>query len=372
MIRYLASQGGALLLVLVACEGPLPPENPKTQVSERAELIPIIEGNAAPSASGPVAPPPAVVFENLGLETPESVLYDPERDLYIVSNIHGAPDALDNDGFLSTLSPEGGVKELAWIRGGQDGVTLNAPKGSALYGGKLWVADVDHLRRFDVKTGKMEKAIAVPNATFLNDVSVAKDGTVYFTDSGVKSGKEGLTPTGVDAVYKLVGDTPTAVVRGTDLSQPNGLVADGDRLFFVTTSSNTLRELDLTGKELRRATLPSGGLDGVVRLGADDFLVSSWEQSAVFRGGFSTSFTVVASNERSPADIGFDSKRRRILVPHFLENAVHAIELDAVAPAASAPAASAPAASAAAAAPAPAPSASASPSAASARPAPSR
>jgi hypothetical protein len=346
MTRLLAAAGGlrlaSLLLApwaaLFGCEGPLPAENPKTQPDQRAEFMPILGGDPASNAkAAKVVSRPRVVFENVGLETPESVLYDADRDLYIVSNIKGKPDAVDGDGFLSTLSPDGTVLDLGWIRGGQQGVTLNAPKGSGLFGGKLWVTDIDHVRRFDVKTGKMDKAIAVPGATFLNDLAIAKDGTVYFTDSGWKVGKEGMDATNSDAIYKLVGDKPTALAKSPDLGQPNGIFVDGERVFFAASKSKALVELDASGKEQRRVDLPGGDPDGLVQLGSDDFLVSSWAERAVYRGGFATTLTPLLEDEPAPADIGFDTKRRRVLIPLFLSSAVHAVDLDPPAAPATAP-----------------------------------
>ena len=50
--------------------------------------------------------------EGVGFRTPESVLYDPKADLYLVANIHGDPSARDVNGFISRISPEGQVVAL--------------------------------------------------------------------------------------------------------------------------------------------------------------------------------------------------------------------------------------------------------------------
>ena len=67
-------------------------------------------------------------------------------------------------------------------------------------------------------------------------------------------------------------------------------------------------------------------LDGIVALG-DGLLISSWEASAVYRGKPGGAFEVVLPEQKSPADIGYDTKRGRVLVPHFLENTVEAYAL---------------------------------------------
>src|SRR3990172_12561174 len=67
-----------------------------------------------------------------GFETPESVKYDPDLDVWYVANINGSPVDRDGNGYLSRLPRDGSVDALKWIAGGANGVTLDAPKGMAL------------------------------------------------------------------------------------------------------------------------------------------------------------------------------------------------------------------------------------------------
>jgi hypothetical protein len=59
----------------------------------------------------------------------------------------------------------------------------------------------------------------------------------------------------------------------------------------------------------------------------DELLVSSWEGKAVYRGKAGGEFTAVFTELTAPADIGFDTRRNRVLVPRFQENFVEAGEL---------------------------------------------
>jgi hypothetical protein len=54
------------------------------------------------------------------------------------------------------------------------------------------------------------------------------------------------------------------------------------------------------------------------------YLVSSWEGSAVYRGKPGGDWSLVLGDLRAPADIGYDSKRNRILVPLSMDSAVQA------------------------------------------------
>ena len=72
-------------------------------------------------------------------------------------------------------------------------MTLNAPKGMAIVGDTLWVADIDAVRGFNRKSGALVANIAVPGAKFLNDVTAGPDG-LYITDTGIHIGAGGMTP----------------------------------------------------------------------------------------------------------------------------------------------------------------------------------
>jgi hypothetical protein len=71
-----------------------------------------------------------------GFTTPESMVYDAESDIYLVSNINGEPLGADDNGFIAKVSPEGKITEGKWIDGAKDTVKLDAPKGMALAGGR--------------------------------------------------------------------------------------------------------------------------------------------------------------------------------------------------------------------------------------------
>ena len=256
-----------------------------------------------------------------GLQTPESVLYDAQQDVYFVSNINGEPLAEDNNGFISRVTAETLQIEPKWIDSSKKGVTLNGPKGMAILGEDLYVADINVVRRFDRISGVPKGGIAIPGSTFLNDLTT--DGTsVYVSDSGLKAGAGGnLEPTGSDAIWKITGNTPEKVAGGEDLKRPNGLDIVGGKVWAVSFGSNKLYEID-NGTRSHIVSLPKGSLDGLVHLEDGTFLVSSWDGKAVYRGAMNGPFQPVVENVNAPADIGYDSKRHLLLIPHFMDNVV--------------------------------------------------
>jgi hypothetical protein len=255
------------------------------------------------------------------------VLYDPEADLYLVSNINGKPTAKDGNGFISQVKPDGSVAALKWIDGATSGTTLNGPKGMALFEGFLYVADIDFIRVFDRKTGKPMGKIAVPQATFLNALSVTKDGTLYVSDSGLKMGEKGLVTNGSDSVHKIGTRREAEIVlKDTTLNGPNGIAAGEDGLWVVTYGNKELYQL-ADGKKGKVITLPTGGLDGLLQTKNGGVLVSSWEGSAVYYGK-DGKFQTVMKDIKSPAAIGYDTKRDQLLVPSFLGNMVYIQKLN--------------------------------------------
>ncbi len=274
------------------------------------------------TANSVAAQAPAVTVQGVGLQTPESVLYDAAEDVYLVSNINGSPTAADGNGFISRIRPEGQVLALKWIDGTVSGVTLHAPKGMAIVGDTLYVADITAVRMFDRRTGQPKGSVAVPGATFLNDAAAGPDGSVYATDSGFTAA---FSPSGSDAVYRIDrAGALTTIARGTHLRNPNGVavMADGTILLVGGGNDGELFALSRDGQRANVRRLPAGGLDGIVVLPDGALLVSSWGASAVFRVAADGRAEAVVSNIRSPADIGYDGKRNRVLIPLFQDNRI--------------------------------------------------
>lgn len=295
---------------------------PAPTAAPTASAAPADAGAAA--APKPLAPTPAVKYT--GFSTPESVLWDEARDRYLVSNINGKPVDADNNGFISELSPDGKVTNLKWIEAGKNKVTLNAPKGMAIVKDVLYVADLDTLRMFDVKTGAPKGDVKLEGATFANDVAASEDGKIYVSDSGLKMEGSDFKPTGTDAVWVVEKGKAKALAKSTDLGKPNGLLVDGKSLLVATFGTNELYKLDDKGQRSDVTKLPKGSLDGIVKLG-DMLLVSSWDAQTVYKGKLGGTFEPVLQSLEAPADIGYDKKRGRVLVPRFMGNAVEAYDV---------------------------------------------
>lgn len=193
-----------------------------------------------------------------GFETPESVAYDAASEMLFVSNIAGAPDAADGNGYISQLGIDGTVVEQKWVEG------LNAPKGMAVADGKLYVADLAELVEIDIAGGTISNRYAAEGAMFLNDVAAAPDGRVFVSD------------TFGNAIFVLENGTLTKWAEDPMLLLGvNGLLVEGDRLIavqvgdvsqgFENIKPGFAVSIDLASKEITPigTTDPIGTLDGV-------------------------------------------------------------------------------------------------------------
>jgi hypothetical protein len=269
---------------------------------------------------------PTLTVAGVGFATPESVLHDPEADVYLVSNINGAPLDKDDNGFISRVSPEGELLELKWIDGADDGTTLHAPKGMAVQGATLYVTDIDCIRMFDRTSGASTGEVCPQNVSFLNDIAPAPDGeSLFFTDTGLDAS---FSPTGSDAIYRLSGDDRvTVVLRDPALGAPNGVAVGSRGIFVVTFMSGEVFRLDAEGNRTDVMPGSEGQYDGIEMMDDGGFLLSSWGDQAVYRIAGDGTRTRVLSGVEAPADIGVDRVRNRVLVPLFNGNEVRIVPL---------------------------------------------
>jgi len=265
-------------------------------------------------------PEKSIVVSDVGFATPESVEYYADEDVYLVTNINGSPFAVDGNGFISKIKPDGTVVDLKWIDGAKKGVTLNGPKGAAIAGKNLFIADGNQVHVFALPSGKQKKSITLKGSTFLNGITPGPKGSVYVTDSGFD---EGFKPNGTDAIYRVWANGKyKAVYKDKDMGHPNGIWDDKGRLIINTFGSGKVFSIDKSGKKSTMPTPPNGSLDGLVLLKDGRLLVTSWGGSALYVMDKKGDYTVMASDLDAPADIDVDTMRNRVLVPLFKQNKV--------------------------------------------------
>lgn len=266
-----------------------------------------------------------------GFRQPESAQYDSAQDVFFVSNMQGAGSAKDGNGYIVRVRASDLDRVELFAAGGQRGVTLDAPKGMAISGDTLWVADIDVVRGFDRRTGapRAEYDLRPQGARLLNAIAVGPDGTLYVTDSGITMTDKGIRYPRGDRVFALRSGTIRTLAAGPELRLPNGIDWDerGNRL--VVASFHPLKSevyaLDAGGARTVLATGP-GRFDGLQVLPDGRILTTSWNDHSLHLID-GESHERIATHLVQPADIGLDTRRNRVLVPLVLYGQVEVWQL---------------------------------------------
>ncbi|WP_375204604.1 hypothetical protein [Hyphococcus sp.] len=195
-----------------------------------------------------------------GFSAPEGVAAAPRtddgRDLYFISNVAGEPDGKDDEGWISILSEGGEIVTEKFAEG------MNAPKGMAVLGGRLYVTDIDQVLIFDIESGEPLGAVEIDRAQFLNDMTVWQGG-IFVSDSG--AGK----------IHRIDGDQSMLWLEDDRLGGVNGVLGDGDTLYIATMASGSLYAADTQGTLTEIATGMKNA-DGIGLVSGGGWLVSSF------------------------------------------------------------------------------------------------
>ncbi len=241
------------------------------------------------------------------LKTPESVLYDQEKDVIYVANINGDPSAKDGNGFISVLKSDGSVKTLEWVK------DLNAPKGLAIFKGKLYVADIDQLVEIDIEKGAVTAKYDAPGAVFLNDVTACMNGMIFVSDTRTAK------------IHVLNEGKFTVWMEGEPLQNPNGLMAEKGKLLV---GDNNIYEVDIQTKKTTLLIKDAGGVDGLEKNNQGDFVFSNWPgRIFIHKNGETTKLLDTTAQELKTADIDYDLKNDLVLVPTFFDNKIVAYKI---------------------------------------------
>jgi len=208
------------------------------------------------------------------------------------------------------------------VRGDGARVVLHSPKGMAIHGDTLWVADIDALRGFDRHTGATLATIdfTPQHAVLLNDVAVAPDGTLRVTDTGIVMSPKGVVHTGPDRIFAVgPGGAVSVAAEGLQLRQPNGVTWDAAAKRWVVVSFDAFvgevaaMPADMSTRQLLHQS-KLGHFDGVEALPNGTILYTSWADSSIHALAGTTDHRVVREVQE-PADIGIDTRRGVLAIP---------------------------------------------------------
>lgn len=246
------------------------------------------------------------------LRTPESVVFDRERNVLYISNINQSnKDRKDGDGFISRLTPDGKIDQLYWVSG------LNDPKGMALHNNVLYVADLDEIIAIATQSGAVLARHKADKAKMLNDVTVDDAGNVYVTDSDRGS------------IYLFRNGRVSAWVDNTRRERPNGILYDNNRLLVAFMNSDKVKILDTERKEFTDWLDKIPSADGITRIGGEGYMISNWYGELYFVNLAGKTWKVLDTKGKkiNAADIYYSEEQRLLYVPTFYDNRVVAYRL---------------------------------------------
>lgn len=247
------------------------------------------------------------------LDMPESALFDAARDRIIVSIIGGNPGEADGEGGLALLSADGTIIDAAWTTG------MDAPKGMAVVGDTLLVADLTQVHEVDLASGKLLRSLTLPGAVFLNDIS-SQNGIAFVSDFMDHK------------IWRYEDGALTLWMDDANLSHPNGLLLEDDNLLvgswgegmqadFSTEKPGSLLSINLSTKEITVVAKDVGNLDGIVRI-ENRLLVNDWITGALYE--ISTEGVATPVGQYAPGLADISNHGTTLFLPSMLEGNISA------------------------------------------------
>src|SRR5215467_3825860 len=254
-----------------------------------------------------------------GIDSPESVYYDAGSGFVFSSQIVGDASAKDGNGRIVKLTIDGKVVDANWAKG------LDAPKGLRAFRGTLYVADIDQVVGFDIRSGRETSRVRIADAKFLNDLCAGPDGAIYTTDSFA------------NRVWVVRNDVASLFSDASQLLLPNGILVDGNKVLVATDGSGgrggagtpgSLFAIDIATKAMTQVTTQSIGTpDGLESDGRGGYITSDVGGGRLFHINANGGVQQIRTLDRQPADISYVPSRKLLLVPHLGLNRVSAYDL---------------------------------------------
>src|ERR671924_703473 len=274
------------------------------------------------------------------LKNPESVIYEPNENVLFVSNVDGAPDRKDKQGFISKVSPlNGSVIELNWVIG------LDAPKGMAITNNTdntlLYVSDITDLVEIDINSGKIINRYNAPGSAFLNDVASDNQGHVYVSDT-VTSTIYRLDTKNLGNSSNNNNTTSLQVwLQSPELNGPNGLYVDdtNNKLIVVSFGAfskpgGSIKAVDLQNRTMSSlgeegTAVPIGGLDGIEAdtTGRHYYVTDNTAGKLYVVNSNGTGYETLDLQKQGTADLGIILDQDMIIIPMIQGNKLEAYRI---------------------------------------------
>jgi DNA-binding beta-propeller fold protein YncE len=252
--------------------------------------------------------PAASAFTATGFSNPYGVTVDTEKNYIYVSNVNGNANARNDSGFVSRLKGDGSVDKIRFIDGASPAITLNAPKGIAVAGGRIYIADIEKLRAFDQATGK-----------FLFDVNFGDLPVQHFYGIAVGPDKSLYVADGpANVIYRVDVQKQhevTVFISDADLGQPHGIVWFPGRQVFAIAgwSSGKVTAYDQAGTAQIFPAILLRTLEGITADNAGNMYVASSGLGAIYRIAANFSLESFWPSVNAPMGVAFSSSGNEVV-----------------------------------------------------------
>jgi len=259
----------------------------------------------------------AHAFETKGFSHPYGVVVDPATNYIYVSNMNGPGERKDDNGFITRLAEDGQMDVLKFIDGIQGLVELNAPKGMAIIGEFLYVADIDKLRVFDLKRGKPLFVVNFGDfpVKHFYDLTLGPDNMLYVTDGPSNT---------VYRIDVMNEHRVTPFIAEAGLGQPHGITWFPARQVFLVAGwkSGVVLAYGRNGKRRSFPSISVTSLEGFAIDTRGNAYVASTNMNALYRiaanGGL---FPYVPSID-TPIGLAYQASTNRVIAVSYRNKAI--------------------------------------------------
>lgn len=247
-----------------------------------------------------------VAFTITGLDGPEAVRFDPDQNVYFISNFTGGGNTQDSTGFITKADAEGNVINREFMTG-TESFPLHAPRGMFIVDETLWAADVLGVHGFNKNTGEQTEFIDFTQFEigFLNDISADEESILYVTDTGTAQ------------VFKVEDGEPSLFLDSLNAA-PNGITLNpenGEFLLAPWGGSQLFSSFDRNGKISQYGNIEGGYFDGIEFVSEMLLMASQQDSSLRIYDGINSKILIKTPGR--PADIGINTNLHHVAVPYI-------------------------------------------------------